>query len=268
MPIEVSCPSCSHRLRAPDTAAGKRVKCPKCKSVIQVPAAESAPAAEMWHVKTADGAEYGPVPKSELDQWCEEGRLTEDCQVLRDGGDQWQWASDLYPQLDQAAAPTAPAVPTTPAAPQVSDSPFQIQTDPPAAAAAPSPTPTVAPTQTPSFTPKPTPGVGVGASSARHYPALLAVSKWLNPCAWAVLIAGAVGALWLFVEGMMNAFKILDVSASLGLKTMGITVLTTVGIALSVAATALVLFFLSAVIPVLLHIQDNTYHSSQQGREE
>jgi TM2 domain-containing membrane protein YozV len=40
MPIVVTCPSCSANLKAPDAAAGKRVKCPKCTSTIEVPAAE------------------------------------------------------------------------------------------------------------------------------------------------------------------------------------------------------------------------------------
>jgi hypothetical protein len=39
MPIAVSCPGCSARLNAPDAAAGKRVKCPKCQGPIVVPAA-------------------------------------------------------------------------------------------------------------------------------------------------------------------------------------------------------------------------------------
>jgi Domain of unknown function (DUF4282) len=38
MPIVVTCPSCSANLKAPDAAAGKRVKCPKCSSTIEVPA--------------------------------------------------------------------------------------------------------------------------------------------------------------------------------------------------------------------------------------
>lgn len=40
MPIPVSCPNCSARINAPDSAAGKRAKCPKCGGVIPIPAAE------------------------------------------------------------------------------------------------------------------------------------------------------------------------------------------------------------------------------------
>ncbi len=42
----VVCPSCSASLRAPDSAAGKRVKCPKCTSTIEVPADELPPVLE------------------------------------------------------------------------------------------------------------------------------------------------------------------------------------------------------------------------------
>lgn len=102
MPIEISCTSCNKRLRVPDTAAGKRVKCPQCQTILSVPAAETpAPAAggANYHLKTEDGQTFGPVPKGELDQWLNEGRITAECQVLKEGGDQWQWATDLYPQL-------------------------------------------------------------------------------------------------------------------------------------------------------------------------
>ena len=37
MPIPISC-SCGARMSAPDTAAGKRVKCPKCGAALAVPA--------------------------------------------------------------------------------------------------------------------------------------------------------------------------------------------------------------------------------------
>jgi hypothetical protein len=42
MPIDIVCPSCGKRLKAPDTAAGKRVKCPQCSAAVPVPAAPAA----------------------------------------------------------------------------------------------------------------------------------------------------------------------------------------------------------------------------------
>ncbi|HLN26428.1 MAG TPA: hypothetical protein VK395_01645 [Gemmataceae bacterium] len=41
MPISLTCSICKSKMRAPDKAAGKRVKCPKCGKAINVPAAAS-----------------------------------------------------------------------------------------------------------------------------------------------------------------------------------------------------------------------------------
>jgi hypothetical protein len=38
MPIPVTCPECDARLTAPDSAAGKRIRCPKCSTLIRVEA--------------------------------------------------------------------------------------------------------------------------------------------------------------------------------------------------------------------------------------
>jgi hypothetical protein len=43
MPIPVQCTGCPVRLNAPDTAAGKMVKCPKCQTLVPVPSAAPAP---------------------------------------------------------------------------------------------------------------------------------------------------------------------------------------------------------------------------------
>src|SRR6188768_4119955 len=41
MSIEFLCPSCQQQLRVPDTAAGKNAKCPKCSSILSVPASSA-----------------------------------------------------------------------------------------------------------------------------------------------------------------------------------------------------------------------------------
>jgi hypothetical protein len=43
MSIIVTCPSCGHKTKAPDTAAGKTGKCPHCKSPVLVPRAAEEP---------------------------------------------------------------------------------------------------------------------------------------------------------------------------------------------------------------------------------
>jgi hypothetical protein len=141
MPIEITCPKCQKRLSAPDAAKGKRVKCPQCQDILVVPGAEatsekaaspsgaqtSSTPAERWYVKTGDGTDYGPISRAELDSWFQERRLNAKCQVLRDGADQWQWASDLYPQLEATTA-TAPA--TSPVTGPATASPFDFLNTP------------------------------------------------------------------------------------------------------------------------------------------
>lgn len=41
MPIALTCPTCSTKLKAPDAAAGRKLKCPKCAAVIAVPPASA-----------------------------------------------------------------------------------------------------------------------------------------------------------------------------------------------------------------------------------
>src|SRR5206468_4058449 len=64
MPIAISCPSCKARCNAPDTAAGKKVKCPKCQSLISVPAGGSSPAAPTQK-QPAAAPSKAPPKKSE-----------------------------------------------------------------------------------------------------------------------------------------------------------------------------------------------------------
>jgi TM2 domain-containing membrane protein YozV len=67
----VVCPSCSAALNAPDSAAGKRVKCPKCTSTIEVPGAELPPVLEAEFtdeapsVSARGAAAHGRVRESE-----------------------------------------------------------------------------------------------------------------------------------------------------------------------------------------------------------
>ncbi len=150
MPIDIFCESCQKKLRVPDTAAGKRIKCPKCQGVISVPGGEidapaphlSSPAiptpsrlaaskssssislptpkastpgskiaaralVENWFVQTEDGEQYGPVSRDELNAWFGEGRITAETQLLKEGSAQWQWATDVFPELAAATAPAA-----------------------------------------------------------------------------------------------------------------------------------------------------------------
>jgi hypothetical protein len=56
-------------------------------------------------MKNSLGETFGPVPRVELEQWVAEGRVTADSQVLRQGADQWQWASSVFPVLASSDQP-------------------------------------------------------------------------------------------------------------------------------------------------------------------
>lgn len=60
MPIVVACPDCQARVTAPDSAAGKRVKCPKCQSLMILPEAE--PDFEVVEDKPRPAAVRKPKP--------------------------------------------------------------------------------------------------------------------------------------------------------------------------------------------------------------
>src|ERR1019366_3445827 len=40
MPISIVCTGCEKKLKVPDAAAGKKIRCPACKAVVAVPAVE------------------------------------------------------------------------------------------------------------------------------------------------------------------------------------------------------------------------------------
>ncbi len=79
------------------------------------PAAVTAPVitTEQWFLRGDDGETFGPVDRPTLNAWQAEGRMTADSQLLKQGTEQWQWASDLYPDLEE---PEEPAAATAPAA--------------------------------------------------------------------------------------------------------------------------------------------------------
>jgi hypothetical protein len=67
MPISVQCPGCSAKLNAPDAAAGKRVKCPKCQTAVPIPAADPIEAAEVVDDPSPPPARRKPEPGDEPD---------------------------------------------------------------------------------------------------------------------------------------------------------------------------------------------------------
>ena len=120
MPIVTQCPECGKKMRAPDEKIGRNARCSQCETVFPIEPLEAeagsqivkkrgkrktksgrkaAPPKAEWTLQMSDGEEYGPITKSDLDSWLADGRVDSDCQILRDGWDQWKWAAEIYPEL-------------------------------------------------------------------------------------------------------------------------------------------------------------------------
>ncbi|MBC8355525.1 MAG: hypothetical protein H8E66_26400 [Planctomycetes bacterium] len=114
MAIETICKGCARKLRVGDEFAGRKGRCPHCKTIYDVPEADrtasheqSSTTNDAWLLRTKDGGVYGPAPKSELDGWVKEGRLDSASQLRKDGEETWRPATDLYPSLIPAAGMNA-----------------------------------------------------------------------------------------------------------------------------------------------------------------
>ena len=140
MPIETICQTCARKLRVADEFAGKKARCPQCGTIYVVPGQpESAtgaldetiykrrPEDEKWQVRTPDNRVYGPVPKSELDQWMAEGRIPAEASLQSESAAYWRPATEVFPQL-RPSAPLQAAM--NPFAEQPLDSPFAVSARP------------------------------------------------------------------------------------------------------------------------------------------
>jgi phage FluMu protein Com len=58
----IACPNCASELRAPENAVGKKVRCPKCKTVVPVPAVDEAPRVVQWSQQQAAPPPLPPAP--------------------------------------------------------------------------------------------------------------------------------------------------------------------------------------------------------------
>lgn len=129
--IEFNCSSCGSELRVDRAHAGRKARCPKCGMIHNVPGGTGAPSGsgpgisspgssiptpshshpgEMpthvlggkWEMRATDGSVYGPVDRSELDEWANEGRVSPSCYLRQEGGD-WFPAEQIYPHVSGAS---------------------------------------------------------------------------------------------------------------------------------------------------------------------
>jgi len=118
----VRCGACHQKFRIPENSYGEKRACPHCNAMIAIPFptasqesfatnkgsevsggnlanATKSVTTSQWYVKTAIGQTFGPISRDELNSWVTECRITAQDQVLQEGSEQWQWASDVFPTL-------------------------------------------------------------------------------------------------------------------------------------------------------------------------
>jgi hypothetical protein len=141
--LDLVCPSCGRTLRIAAEHAGKQVRCPACQQISAAPlgpdqlskveagvSAAAPEAAPQWHVRTPEGAAYGPIAWTELLSWVAEGRVAADCELASSADGPWQQADALLPALKVAPATPQPVQPhpyslhPSAAVPALNPSPF------------------------------------------------------------------------------------------------------------------------------------------------
>jgi phage FluMu protein Com len=126
MSIEIPCTNCSKTLRIPESAAGKKARCPECGGITSVPAMQIPSTAssghsstweETWYVRMPSGDEFGPVSRNEINRWMNEGRLSVECLLRKGENAKWQPASETFPTLaSNSTQPTSSYAASTQAA--------------------------------------------------------------------------------------------------------------------------------------------------------
>jgi len=66
--------------------------------------------APQWYVRPPAGGQYGPANDELIKSWIAEYRITPSTLVWRDGWPQWKNASEVFPELTDAAARSRPSV--------------------------------------------------------------------------------------------------------------------------------------------------------------
>ena len=59
----------------------------------------------VWYVRPPSGGQYGPARSEVMRKWLDEGRVSADSLVWREGWEQWQKAGPVFPELDDSGPP-------------------------------------------------------------------------------------------------------------------------------------------------------------------
>ena len=78
----------------------------------------------VWYVRPPSGGQFGPANADIMRKWIDEGRVSADSLVWREGWADWQMAGPLFPKLSQTAQ--AAATPPTPVPSAADNSALQL----------------------------------------------------------------------------------------------------------------------------------------------
>ena len=117
---EVICPQCTNTFSAPLSRLGRRVRCPWCEgrfplSVERVTGEWDAAGSEGWYYMDARGTRVGPASLSVLIEAREQGEISSETQLWREGWPRWKFADQLFSSLTESSAQSGRA--PTPSAP-------------------------------------------------------------------------------------------------------------------------------------------------------
>ena len=255
--MKIECPHCNAQLRGKPELAGKRVSCPKCGEQVTIPAATketpedtAAPASsELWEVRTDDGTIYGPVEKSELDQWVHEDRLDEHCE-LRQGSQTWQPIGNTYEQFA-----STPQIETTPV---VHEQPVQKQVVAKKDALAKEEVAEAGNLQAAQGT-----DVAVRPGQTTRYPMMLLASKIYKILGWIVMSVGGLGLLIYLGVSVVSAILAFQVNVWSGFAALGLALATVTVIAFYMAIMVISCWFISEAIGWMLDLQENSNKTNQ-----
>ena len=113
MAIQCQCPACSQRFQVPESALGKRVKCPKCAVGDPAQSAQGG-TARAWELSPPNGlcarptrSSMAPCPRPSSTNWSPKGVCDAFCHVRQADWDEWKPIEEVYPQF--AVGSDAPA---------------------------------------------------------------------------------------------------------------------------------------------------------------